>query len=458
MSVATTTHAHREPLLIGLACVVAATLVAAFILNPILAIGAVGGVLGIVVLVRLPLRLVPAVCLVLFALVPAQYLPTHDGTVSPTLGAAIILLMRFVVGGGRIRIDGVLALWGVASTLLVIATLASPLPLSSLAWSFNALVLVLALSLVVRELPGAAETVVRTWIGLGGALGAYALLELALRQNPLMGWLYRDDPSIQGGWSIYRATTTLGHPLINGVFFAVAAVLGLAALAASPSRRTAALTLLSMAGVVASGSRGALLALGVGVVLVLLRTALRINSGRVLTALLLLCCVVAIPAVLWVGQRSSTDEGAGSNAVRAETLRDGLVLWQQKWLLGAGPGISDTLKRQMSIGDSRRGIENSWLQLAVSLGAVGIAVAVLLVVVALVVSRRSVLPAIGAALIVYVVSVTSFNLIESVRPALVMLGLLLGVALAGINEAASAPRLVPGRAPLDEARRTRHAI
>lgn len=429
---------ERQRWLFGLALAAAAAIGAASTVNPMLTAGAVIGVLGVTVLFALPLHLLPAASLTLFALVPAQYLPTMGGTFSPALGAVVVLLVRHVGDGGRFRMDGVLALWAAAGTLLCLATFASPLRSSSAAWSINAILLVLVLSLLVRELPGAADAVVRTWLWLGGGLGAYALLELVLSRNPLMDPLYHAN-ELEQGWSIYRATTTLGHPLVNGVFFAVASVLGIAMLATRIDRRTWILTLLSMGGVAASGSRGALVALAVGVVLMMLRSA---RSGRNNAALVLLLVVVGVPAVQWVGQRGSSAEGTGSTAVRTETLRDGLLLWQQHPLFGAGPGIADALKQQMTIGDRRRGIESSWLQLGVSIGVVGMAILLLLVGVSLHIGRKSVTRGLGAALVVYLVAIASFNLIESLRPALVMLGLLIGLGLAGGAEA----RVVAGSA------------
>ncbi len=97
---------------------------------------------------------------------------------------------------------------------------------TAVAWTAGFAVLALLPAALVPFEPAAARPIVSTWTGLAAVLGVYASLEAwVLRDNPLLGWAYRSAPAPDGFdqiWSVYRATTTMGHPLVNATFFAVA--------------------------------------------------------------------------------------------------------------------------------------------------------------------------------------------------------------------------------------------
>ena len=192
----------------------------------------------VVTLFLVPAHILPAVALAAFALIPARILP-QDGPI----GALPLTTMIIVV-------------WAVRRLLTDPADRqpsAAPAPFRSatryfallfLAWSLFALVrstdlqaslgwiisfsagvlLPLAIVTASRE----AYWIRRVWLMLGATLGAYALIEGALRANPVWGTLF----SVLGlsdsqHWSVYRATASFGHPLFAGLFFAVACALAI---------------------------------------------------------------------------------------------------------------------------------------------------------------------------------------------------------------------------------------
>jgi hypothetical protein len=263
-------------------------------------------------------------------------------------------------------------------------------------------------------------------------LGIYGLIEFALRRNMLYGSLYEHaTPPLQQSWDVYRITTSLGHPLLNGTFFAIACLLGCGALFRGRRGWTAFSTAVAAGAVILSGSRGAVLALVVGIALM---TVVALFKRRVATSRWVVAIfVVGITSIGLIGgsslnERADSREAAGSTATRLATYEAGRELVVQYFPLGAGPGIADELKRAMPVGDPRRGIESSWLQIAISLGVPGLlTIGSLLVWPAL----SGLVANVGAAasLIAYVVAVASYNLIEATRPALLLAGVLIGLAI-----------------------------
>ena len=119
----------------------------------------------------------------------------------------------------------------------------------------------------------------RLYVGVTSGLGVLAVLETyALRSNLLYGGLYaRATPPLVQHWSHYRATTLLGHPLVNATVFASALALTVSHFVSR--RRPSWLALLQMlclvGGLAATDSRGGALAAGVGILV-----ALVFSGGR----------------------------------------------------------------------------------------------------------------------------------------------------------------------------------
>lgn len=407
------------------------------------------GALGLLVLLLaavwlclMPVDWLPALALASFVLVPVLHLPLDslNGAINPGIGIVFVWAIRLASGRGQVTFGAEVVPLGLLLLWVVWSTLYSARPETSLLWTVNFVVLVGLLGLLLPGQPVARELLLRTWLALGVSLGAYAVLELLVQANPILDWLYRSTGSLEQTWEVYRVTTTLGHPLVNGTFFAIAVVIALSRVLRTPSRGFVVATLCCLGGLVGTASRGAVLAAGVGVLLLLLGPMVRRGSEisrRALIPVVIVLVVAVCGAYMYLGARASGDEASGSTMVRQATYELGLEIAEDHWPWGAGPGIADNLKREAFAGDQDRGIESSYLQIAISLGLPGL---MLLGFAALTAIARAIRrqPEIAAALVAYFVSVAFFNLIEAHRPALLLLGVLMGCVASSPPTSASA--------------------
>jgi O-antigen ligase len=398
----------------------------------------------------MPLQYVPALMLAVFVLIPVKFLPVPTlfaTSIGPNLLAAVIFALRC-----RVRLRGrpvqpvgkTVAIVSIGTVgWLALATIQSSARGTSFLWSLSFCVLALGVAYSTRFIPQAAAELERAWLALGGVVAAYAVLEaFVLHANPVFGSFYEHTtagrPVLQV-WSVYRATTTLGHPLVNGLFLACTFPIAVGWAANRRSLGTAALAALVLAGVAATGSRGALLAavIGGGVAL-----AIRLPAGGRVTAIsplrLAVACVVGLALLagagsVFLGGRQDSEEGRISSDYRSQALTRGMQLIRADPLFGSGPGTAYRASAgQLGIlpGDPSAGgaLENSWLELAVAAGLVGL----VLVLVLLAEAVRAALAAgnggVLGALVAFVASAASFNWLEGYRGGHVLLGLLLGLA------------------------------
>jgi hypothetical protein len=382
-----------------------------------------------------PLAFLPALSLILFALIPTQYLPldTMNAAWSPSLIAVAVLTLRAAIAGRSIAHGLHAAVVVAASAWVALATILSVNRGVSIAWGINFLALTMIPAMLLPTWPKAREHVEKAWISLGGILGIYGVFEYFLGANVVYDSLYQYGATqLQQTWNVYRITTSLGHPLLNGTFFAISCLLGCGAILRGGRRWTIIATTASATGLLLSASRGAAVALAVGITLLvggaLLKRKEIATDKRAVGAIVAAAVLIGIFASGPLGDRAESGEAASSTITRLASISAGQQLAEHYLPLGAGPGLADTLKRQMTVGDPRRGIESSWLQVVISLGLPGtflLAVMLLLPAMASWVAR----PGPAASLIAYVVAIASYNLIEATRPALLMVGLLLGLTI-----------------------------
>ncbi|WP_104193270.1 hypothetical protein [Cryobacterium sp. Y82] len=405
---------------------------------------------AVVTLFLLPAHILPAVALATFALVPARILP-QDGPIGAlpltTMIIVIWAVRRLLTGSADRQPDAVPAPFRSATRYFALLFLAWSLFAlvrstdlqASLGWiiSFSAGVLLpLAIQTASRE----AYWIRRVWLVLGATLGAYALIEGALRANPVWGTLF----SVLGlsdsqHWSVYRATASFGHPLFAGLFFAVACALAIGVWLRESSKPALAAAVLSGLGLVATVSRGAILSAAIAIAFAYaVSLVLRGDKRWGKFALLAVLMVVAV-----VGLFQFDAFTARNNSIEAELssqARD-LGVWVSiqaanftGWI-GSGPGTSGITGRLFD--DVT--IENSLLQLLISIGLPGVALFLLMVgsAVAHALSRR----AVGAAtaLVAYTVCIAGFNAIDALRPMHLLLGCLLLLALHPTRADAAAP-------------------
>ena len=417
--------------------------------GPLRALAVASLVLG--ALAVLPVRHLPPLALLLVLLVPTEALPLPDRLQGAPLAMLPLLVWalrtrrgaRHAVPAVTRACAGALVLW-----LCLSEALAPDRTNAGLLWWVTALAAVGVVATARGELDAARlRTVLLT---VTSALGAFALVEaFVLHANPLYDRFYAlaDVPLLQH-WSTYRATTTLGHPLVNGSVFAVAAILALDDLMARGRTRWGVVrALLLLGGIAATGSRTAFAAFALAaVVLILVRRGPRTSGVR--RALL---AVAGVGAVLVLAQglvgRSESTEARASVAVRAALVERTQQAMEGRGVLGAGPGEAEATRRARHLTGSELPLESSYAQLAVGLGLGGLALFVAtfgtLVVAGL---RREETAGDAAAMLALLTSIGGYNALEGHLQLLVLLALLSAVVLARRTQAA--PAAVKARAAM----------
>ena len=455
----------RRTVLSALAVAVAAVLVIAAFVAAALPSALTSAVLlavavvGVSVLLAVPVHLLPAVALLVFAFVPMQLVPS-EGIANVTRPAVLVLYVwvlrrlwtrgargpshhpaehRF---GGRLAVyclSGLLALW------LVLCASRSLTPTTSTAWSAG-FVVSFFLPLLVFDARREAQALRRALLWTGGVLGAYAVLEQALRSSPLFDAVYAAaGAAVSSPWAVYRSEASFGHPLFAGAFLAVPAVLGVSSWLGAGPRRDLVLGALSAAGVVMTVSRGSMFAVAAGVVLAALAALLvrpRASANRAVGLVVIgAVAVAALRLFQPLTQRAESKESGLSADVRTRAIDVTLDAAAQSNWLGSGPATSGVAGRRFS----DIVIENSLLQLLISVGVPGLLLFLLLLgVLCLEALRRGDVPP-AAAIVAYLVAITGFNSIDAVRGMHVVLGFLLLLALNGPGGRSLPVPRAPGR-------------
>ncbi len=375
----------------------------------------------------LPLWVLPSVALWLFALLPVGYITGVPNVVGRfwTPAAVVLLIWAVRVALGRGRRPFLRSLrWMVPLVALLIALgLQGVSTTRSVNWTLLLVVgVALPTALISAFDDRATSTLLRSWFVLGIGLSLVAIIESIIGSNPLAAYYNFDQH-----WSLYRVTTTLGHPLLNGTFFAITACLAAFTMVRRGGPRGAAFGCFVLAAFAAAltGSRSGVYALvcglGVGLLVMLVsgRTSL---ANKLLGVALGTVALLVLPALPTIAGRASSAEGVASGLYRDEVIRlAGKLFLANPWL-GYGPGTS-------AIATARAGatlpLENSVLGSLVSLGVVGSLGVLFLVVLVLVTVIRGGRPDGIAAVAAFVVAGSAFPLWESNPAALVLVGFVL---------------------------------
>lgn len=403
---------------------------------------------GVAVLLISP-RWLPAFGLCLFVLLPVEYLrvPYVLVYLSPASLTLIVWLARRDstptkrASTARARALPaklpetalyLFALW------CLVTTVSSVDKRASLEWTLAFVVGVVIFAKAASLDGGALARLRTTWLSLGAALGVYGVIEAEVwHHNPLFASTYANSQtgafSQYTVWSTYRATTTLGHPLLNSTFFAAAAGLAMGAYLKTGSRWPVAAGALASAGVLVTASRSGLLALGAAVVgatiVSLIDPATRRRAVRALIVVGALVAVAGASLAAGTLNRSSTQEGALSSSGRTSLFRAGLTLARERPVTGFGPGALFTASRQYSSNTTPGNYENSYLETAIGMGVVGLTLFILLAIGLLVRSLSASDAGVFGALAGYLTSAGAFNLLQGYMPALIMFGALAAMAL-----------------------------
>jgi hypothetical protein len=406
---------------------------------------------AVAVLLLVPVEILPALALTVFALLPSRLLP-QDGPLGALPLTTIILVIwagrRIFLGQGndhdavpggargstRLPANEPFKAAAVISGSLFFAWAVFSLVRSvdfqaSAGWliSFTAgALLPLAVGRATRE----AVWIRRTWLILGGWLGAYAVVEAALQTNPLWGNLYIALGATDSQhWSVYRAEASFGHPLFAALFFAVACAMAIGVWLTNNSRWTLLAAIFSGLGLVATVSRGAMLA-GAIAVLVAYLVSMVISGEKRWSrfALLAVLGVVGIFGIFqfdaFTARNDSTEAALSSGARDTGVWVAGQVADLTSWL-GSGPGTSGISGRLFD----DVVIENSMLQLLMSVGLPGLILFIGFIGSAFLhaLSRGAVGDMAG--LLAYAICISGFNAIDALRPMHLLLGCLIILTL-----------------------------
>lgn len=381
----------------------------------------------VVILCCLPHWWLPSIALVTFAVLPVGYLaaapPLFGRFLTPTVVVLAVWLFRSRVAARAFPRRPIFNRWcALLALVLMVLVRLSLNPVRSLLW-----VAVFLGACVLPAIRGGrvdertVPALLRTWLGMGAALSLVAMIESIARFNPLDRYY-----SIDQHWSVYRVTTLLGHPLMNGTFFAITGCLALfTALRPGRNRAFATVTfLLSSFAAALTASRSGVLALVVGLTagLLILLWSRRVSLGPKLAGIGLgALVVVVVPNLPAFSARTGSAEAVASTLYRNDVVKLTYRLFVQRPLHGGGPGTSGMLADQAG---ASLPLESGILGSLVSLGVVGcLALTVFLLFLAAQAVRCRRLDAV-AGLVAFLVAGAAFPLWESNPGAWALLGLL----------------------------------
>lgn len=418
-------------------------------------------VLGLVVFL-VPVRTLPTIALAILTLFPTRLIP-NDGPFNALPPLAIVMgiwVFRRVVLGQRPpgddgappdlhRMGARFAVYATGLLLaawLVISTLLAGAGETSVGWTTAFLVSVL-LPLLVLDAREEARLLTRAFLVLGALVGVYLIVEMVLGRSPVYGGL----ATIAGGverefaFSVYRAHAAFSHPLFAAAFLTMPAALGIGMWLTSGRKWPLVCGALAAAGAVATVSRGSILAIGVAVGFALLISPVFIGWANIARWLQLLgLTVIGGIAVLNFGplaERADSIESQLSAGVRERAVYVAVEAAQYSGWLGTGPGTSGVTGRLFDT----IVIENSLLQLLISVGIPGVLLFLLFMAALMWQAWTQLNLGVVLAIIAYLVSISGFNSLDAVRSMHILIGFLALLAMHGTAPASA--RLDADRPP-----------
>jgi peptidoglycan biosynthesis protein MviN/MurJ (putative lipid II flippase) len=408
----------------------AVALAASVAVSPVAVPALVVVVAATCILVVVPLGWLWTLALVVFALVPVHWLPGPRLilTLSPQVLIVAVLGVRslFSRRGARMHLRSTAWLLASFTIWLIVATLSSSHRSLAAGWLVSFLMLAILPAVIGRADPSARGRIENAWVGLAAILGLFALIEtFVLHANPILGHVFANSPATfqLTNFSVYRATTTLGHPVNNGMFFAIAV----------PRRSGVSLLAmgLSMGGLVASGTRAAF----VGGITAALVTLLgpgapgvsRRHGARILATIVV--AVACIPGILYFEARNMSQEDGDSAAFRSAEIPIAVQAIRDSPVLGVGPGAASlTWEPDLVRAGGAGAFESLWLELAVGAGVPALTFGIVLLAAGVVVPLRTRSAPVAGAVLAFVITGSAFNFLEGGRPELLTLGFVLAMA------------------------------
>ncbi|MFD3442999.1 O-antigen ligase family protein [Microbacteriaceae bacterium 4G12] len=435
--------------------------------RPPLALAALFGIGLLFAVLRMPTYWLPSTALALYALVPQKLYTGLGIPEAINLGSFVLTVWAIrraldtrTAGAGttahrpRVLMFVAVALIGWLLMLLAFAGSAG----ASVGWVVSITLGALLPFFVPVERADALRLRATLSI-LGAVLGLAAVWEKVREANPLFDQLYRlVGYSNSQHWSVYRSEGSFGHPLYVATFLSVAAAVALASWLSSAGERTRWLYLLAAAaaaaGLASTVSRGALIALVGGAIVAVLASVVFSRRGALLKAI----TIAAAGAAGWIfvgadllSERTASSEAEQSGNARTAIIDVAIDTARRYDWIGAGPGASS--EAADAAGSGGLLVENSYLQLLISIGVPGLLLfAILMAGAAIVALRRRNIAALTA-LTVFLIGIFGYNAIDGLRTIHVFLGCILLFCLAATdrpdrNEPSSEPKnLAVGRYP-----------
>lgn len=425
----------RSPLILAAALGTAAGVGLLAGTEPRLLVAAVLLAVSITLLIGSPSRLLLSFAVLIFLFIPWAYVDQIPGllvVVSPSAVIAVAWLLRerpTVRTGYKAPLAlllGALAVW------TSFASLSGADPESSVRWLVPFVVLGLLPIAAAFRRPAGALAARTTFIWGATTLSGFAVIEtFVLQANPLFGGLFADSafgPVRQFEvWDTYRATTTLGHPLLNSAVFAVAGSFALGDALRGKGNWYYVAAALTAVGVVATASRTGLAAVLAGFTAALLMSlwsrSSRFRAMRAAVGLVAMSAILGSAIFSGVVARQDSREGRSSAESRQVYAQEGASLAMADPVNGVGPGGALVTATQGKTSATNGNFENSIIDFTLATGFVGVALLVLLYLgLGASAVRASDAGAVGA-LVAYVVSQLGFNLLQAYPLALLILGL-----------------------------------
>jgi hypothetical protein len=447
-------------LLVGGAVVVTALVTAAAVYLRVSVLQAAAGVFVVALVVGLfllPVHWVPSTAVLVLAFFPSRFIP-NDGPFRALPPITLILVVwafrRLVLRQGGSAADEAglppfhargLRLWVYVPAAFMLmwlgySILTSTSTSTSISWSMS-FVLAVITPMLVPDSRREGLAVRKALMWSGAILGAYAVIELVLQRSPIYGTIYDAlGRNIDREWSVYRSFASFSHPLAAAAFFTIPAMVSLAEWMKSGRFRYLVLAGGAMLGVFATVSRGSILALAVGAgfvfVCALFDPAVRAR-GRMLGFVALgLFGAVFAATFAPLQERADSLEAGLSNEARELGLIVAFKAAAYGGWLGTGPGTSGQTARRFD----DVVIENSMLQLLISIGIPGLITVVALVAGLIINALGNRDVGAAAATVALAVSFASFNVLDAVLYLHILVGLLVLLSLSSYLPGAAPPQ------------------
>jgi|GEM_PF-5761004 len=391
------------------------------------------GIFIIGVCFTIKLEALPSLALCTYVIIPRTLLAQNEltATLSPSLVILAVWIFRSLGQTNRATADAppnrftrtlaiLLGFWCVLSLLFTFPGY------SSIAWLFNFTVLVI-IPLLVPTTKRCIARLEKAFTTTASVLAIYCIFEFVLKYNPISSILvHLGVPDVQH-WSVYRSYGTLGHPLYAGMYFAVAFGIALGRKISGAGNRYLILAGLSLVGLMTTVSRSSIGAVAASAFLILaVHTLSNTNQTRfrgvAITTAIGFAMIGVVSSPIFQA-RLGSQEVLGSTNARLALTRITIQAASSHHWLGAGPGNS--ILGAKPFNPTQIIIENGYFQILISLGIPGLLLFIMLVAGTIIASMRNRSLASLGALVSFAVSIALFNIIESSKVSLIILGFLL---------------------------------